>query len=424
MVNRHNQSRRSFLRTASTLSAMVPAAGSGLALNLATMGAAAAQTATDDYKALVCVFLYGGCDNANTILATDPSSWTPYLACPQRRGRPGGARPAGIRYGAFGAVYRSQQRRGLNTGREFALHPSMGHFKSLFTAGRGAIVANVGPLVVPLSRGQYSDKVNPRPGALFSHNDQQSTWMAFSPEGARAGWGGRMGDLLAASNGDPTFTCISASPNSVFLAGLRTQQYQVGTTGSVGINGIKSPIYGSGVASGALNGMVTEARAHLMEKELNRVTHRSIGAGQRLTEAMAMTPLSALPALPATSISLARQLSTVARIIGGRSMTLAKRQVFMVGIGGFDMHDNLNPGLATQMQMLANGLDWFDRAMAQMNLQDSVTTFTASDFGRTLTSNGDGSDHGWGFASLRGRRRGTRHRRLRPFSSRRHQHQR
>ena len=205
-----------------------------------------------------------------------------------------------------------------------------------------------------------------------------------------------MGDLLAASNGDPTFTCISASPNSVFLAGLRTQQYQVGTTGSIGINGIKSPIYDSGLASGALNGMVTEARAHLMEKELNRVTHRSIGAGQRLTEAMAMTPLSALPALPATNISLARQLSTVARIIGGRSMTLAKRQVFMVGIGGFDMHDNLNPGLATQMQMLANGLDWFDRAMAQMNLQDSVTTFTASDFGRTLTSNGDGSDHGWG----------------------------
>ena len=189
-MSRFNQSRRHFLRTASALSTMVPAAGSGLALNLATIGAAAAQSAPGDYKALVCVFLYGGCDYANTVLATDPDSWAAYLAArslppdPVALDLPGAATARSV------LPLTNTNAAGLNGGRAFAVHPNLQGFQSLYEAGRGAVVGNVGPLVVPLTRAQYSERSVPKPPALFSHNDQQSTWMAFAPEGARVGWGG------------------------------------------------------------------------------------------------------------------------------------------------------------------------------------------------------------------------------------------
>jgi uncharacterized protein (DUF1501 family) len=285
---------------------------------------------------------------------------------------------------------------GLNGGREIAVHPNLAGFKTLFDAGRGAIVSNVGPLIVPLTKAQYNDKSVPKPPALFSHNDQQSTWMAFAPEGARVGWGGRMGDLFAASNGDPVFTCISASGNSVFLSGEQVIQYQVGGNGPVGINGINGSVFGNGGASTALRGIVTESRDHLMERELNRITRRSIEAGQRMQDAMNLTPNGNLPPLPGANAGLASQLRTVARIIAGQSLTGARRQVFMVSMGGFDNHDGLNGALVNLMNTLATGFTWFNDAMEQLGLADKVTLFTASDFGRTLTSNGDGSDHGWG----------------------------
>ena len=191
--------------------------------------------------------------------------------------------------------------------------------------------------------------------------------------------------------------CISASGNSVFLSGEQTIQYQVGGNGPVGINGITGTVFGNGGASVALRGIVTEERAHLIEKEFNRVTSRSIQAGQKLADAMAVKPNAGfVTAFPTANAGLASQLRTVARIIAGSSITGANRQVFMVGVGGFDNHDGLNGALVNSMQTLSNGFQWFDGAMAELGLQDRVTTFTASDFGRTLTSNGDGSDHGWG----------------------------
>ncbi len=395
-MTRLNASRRQFLRTASALSTIVPAAGSGFALNLATIGTAAAQSAPSDYKALVCVFLFGGCDYANTVLATDPGSWAGYVAARNVPPDPIALDLPGVASARAVLPIAHANAAGLNTGREIAVHPNLASFKSLYDSGRGAVVGNVGPLIVPLTKAQYNDRNVPRPVSLFSHNDQQSTWMAFAPEGARVGWGGRMGDLFASQNTYPVFTCVSAAGNSVFLSGEQTLQYQVSNNGAVPIQGIGNPVFGSGGASTALRGIVTEARAHLIEQELNKVTSRSIDAGLRMNDAMALTPAASLPALPGTNAGLASQLRTVARIIGGQALTGAKRQVFMVGIGGFDNHDSLNPSLVNLMQTLSNGLSWFDSALTQLGEQNNVTTFTASDFGRTLTSNGDGSDHGWG----------------------------
>ncbi|MGE0315713.1 MAG: DUF1501 domain-containing protein [Lautropia sp.] len=387
-----NASRRRFLRTASALGGVLPAAGSGFALNLASIGAAAAQAAPGDYKALVCVFLFGGCDYANTVLATDPESWGAYLAA---RGAPPDPIALDLPEAASARSVLSvvpASAATLHAGRSFGLHPNLEPIRALFAARRAAVVANVGPLIVPTTPAQFRAKSVPLPTSLFSHNDQQSTWMAFGPEGSRSGWGGRLGDLFAAANPTPAFTCISAGGNAVFLNGESVTQYQVGSSGAVGINGVGS-LYGIAAAPKAVRATVTEARSHLMERELNRIASRAIDTGAALNTAIASSPSFAT--IPAGN-GLASQLQVVAKIIGGRASTGAKRQVFMVATGGFDTHDNLVATHGAKMTEVADAIAWFDGAMDSIGAGGAVTLFTASDFGRTLTSNGDGSDHGWG----------------------------
>ncbi len=386
-------SRRQFLATAARLGSWLPAAGSGFALNLATIGAAAAQAA-GDYKALVCLFLYGGCDHANTVLATDTDSWRGYLA-----GRVVGTESIALDLPGTGDVTRAVlpivPDQG-HAGRSFALHPNLGPIRSLFDQGRAAVLANVGPLVAPMTLAQYRARSVPRPPALFSHNDQQSAWQAFGPEGSRVGWGGRMGDLLAAANGNRVFTCISASGNAVFLSGSEVLQYQVSTAGAVGIRALNG-LYGVRAGPAAARGIITESRDHLLERALNRVTARSIEVGTLLNNARDVGQAAlgtTADNVPAGEI--AAQLAIVARIIGGQALTGARRQVFLVGKGGFDNHDALLRNHGGLMTQVAEAVAWFDGAMHALGLRDKVTLFTASDFGRTLTSNGDGSDHGWG----------------------------
>ena len=205
---------------------------------------------------------------------------------------------------------------------------------------------NVGTLVQPTTKAQYTAKSVPLPPKLFSHNDQQSVWQSSSPEGATSGWGGRMGDLFVAGNGNATFTCVNVSGNAVFMAGKTAVQYQVSPTGSVAIGGIARPLFGSSACSTALRTLVTQPRTHLFENEYNRVVGRSIDADAALTSALAgVAPLATV--FPSGN-ALADQLKMVARMIAGASTIGAKRQVFFVSMGGFDNHDgllNVHPGL-------------------------------------------------------------------------------
>ena len=415
-----NESRREFLRTAATLSAVGPA-GAGFALNLAGIGAAAAQTAQNDYKALVCLFMFGGNDYANTVLAHDVPSWSRYLAArdiqpdPVALNHPDPAVP--LRALGTGQTMAPPRAVAIapntvQSGRLFSLHPNLAvanpavttgpalgrSMKSVFDEGRLAIAANVGPLIAPTTKAQYNARSVPLPPRLFSHNDQQSTWMAFGPEGAATGWGGRLGDLFAATNADPVFTSISLAGNQVWLNGQRVFQYQIGTGGPVQIAGLNSPIFGSSGASAVLRPLTMDGSAHLVEREIAKVTKRSDEARTVMNAVVNGTALGQLAAgRPGTGI--ASQLAAVAQIIAGRGTTGAKRQVFFVSMGGFDNHDLLNTGHGNLMRQLGDALEWFDRALANLggvDMRANVTTFTASDFGRTLTSNGDGSDHGWG----------------------------
>ncbi len=371
--------RREFLRRSSALG--LAGAAAPWALNLAAMGEAAAQAAPGDYKALVCVFLYGGNDYGNTLVPFDAASHAAYAGIRQALATP---------RDALAATALAQ----IVDGRQMALAPQLGKLKGLWDAGRLAVQLNVGTLVQPTTLAQYKARSVPLPPKLFSHNDQQSVWQASTPEGATSGWGGRLGDLFLNGNGVSTFTCINVSGNAVFMVGKQAVQYQVSSSGAVAVNGITKPLFGSQACADALRGLVTADRSHWMEAELNRVVKRSVDAQAQLSTALAGVPALGTPFDTASSLSA--QLLMVARLIAARQALGAKRQVYFVSIGGFDLHDLLaaqHPGLLTSID---NALASFYAATVELGVAEQVTTFTASDFGRTLSSNGDGSDHGWG----------------------------
>ena len=419
---RHDHaSRREFLRRAAILSGSVAPAGLPFALNLASMNAAA--QAAPNYKAIVCLFLYGGNDSANMVLPTDTASWNAYQTVRSTAPDPIALRavdtppdPAAARASpaALGGVLRITpgfNAYAVNNTRSFALHPAMPEMRTLFDAGRVGIVANAGPLIFPMTKAEYQANAasRPRPAKLFSHNDQQSTWQALGPEGVRVGWGGRFGDLMASSNGQTVFTSISVGSNAVFMAGQTIFQYQVGTGGATAVGGITGNLFGSAAAATAYRNIITAGGnpngvPHLLGREQTNVTKRSIEAQAMFQDAYVATS-TAVPApgqyvQPSTGTlqnnTLAAQLQAVARIVAARSGLQAQRQVFFVSMGGFDTHDNQNRAQADLLARLSHAIEYFDTALGALNMRDSVTLFTASDFGRTFTSNGDGTDHGWG----------------------------
>ena len=380
-----DSSRRAFLQRASALS--LAGIATPWALNLAAMAEASAATAVD-YKALVCVFMYGGNDYANTIVPYDQSNYTAYFNL-----RPTLAYARNL-LDATALNPLSAPVDSAGFARQYALAPALSPLLPIFNAGRMGILLNVGTLVQPTTKDQYLKKSVALPAHLFSHNDQQSTWQSSSPEGAASGWGGRMGDLFQAGNTNSTFTCINVSGNAVFLSGSQAVQYQVTTKGAVPLSGIQSPLFGSKACSDVLRKLMTQPSAHVLHNEYARVTKRSIDAqailGSALTDS---TPLQTT--FPPRN-NLADQLNLVAKMISNASAIGVKRQVFFVSMGGFDTHDGLvtkHPGLLKQV---ADAMAAFYASTVELGVANQVTTFTASDFGRTLSGNSDGSDHGWG----------------------------
>lgn len=409
-MNEINSSRRDFLRRAAALSAM--GAGAPMAINLACLGPAAAQST--DYKAIVCLFLYGGNDAINTVLATDTPSWTRYSALRRQTSSSIGLMPPGTAPNPS-AGGTNQKLGGVlpitpltaQSGRSFALHPAIPGIRDLFAARRLAVVANVGPLIQPTTKAQFVSESVPIPPRLHSHNDQQSVWQSFSPEGSSAGWGGRIGDIVAGFNGSRRIlTCISTSLSAVFLAGRDTMPYQIDTDGAIQIGW--DWMFGAPTATQIVEQVVTTNQTHMFERDLAGVYARSINTERDLRAALpdaAVVGGSAAvqyahPVTGAVSTNpLAEQLQMVARIIVAQSTLAVRRQVFFVSIGGWDFHSGQNDAQANLLARVSHALSYFDRTLRTLptgDLSANVTTFTASDFGRTINSNGDGTDHGWG----------------------------
>ena len=380
-----NASRRAFLQRASALS--LAGAAMPWALNLAAMAEASAATASD-YKAIVCVFLYGGNDYANTLVPYDVSNFNAYY---QLRPTLAYTRDQ-LTATALNALNTPVDSAGFS--HQYALAPQLSPLLPLFQSGKMAVLLNVGTLVQPTTKLQYANKNVPLPPRLFSHNDQQSYWQSSSPEGAISGWGGRYGDLFEAGNSNTTFTCVNVSGNAVFLSGKNAVQYQVSTNGPVALSGLQNPLFGSAACASALQALITQSRSNLMENEYNRVVSRAINANAALSSALASEP--ALKTVFPANNSLGDQLKMVARMIAAAPALGVKRQVFFVSLGGFDTHDGLVTKHPVLLTTVANAVAAFYNATVELGVADNVTSFTASDFGRTLSGNNDGSDHGWG----------------------------
>lgn len=394
-----NASRRAFLSAASGLAA----AGLGrhaapLALNLAGLGALAASQAqaatTDGYKALVCLFMHGGNDSHNWIVPMDSSNYAAYAAA-----RGGLAVPLD--------KLLALSTPGQGSGREFGMPLELAPLSARYESGHCAVVANVGTLLRPITKADYQAGVG-LPSKLFSHNDQQSMWQSLQVEGAPTGWGGRMGDALMAANQQTVFTAVGANGNAVFLSGSKVTPYCVGPTGPIQITAAQSGWRaGSTAVPGALRNMLANSSSpNDFQAEYLKVAQRSLNTSSILQNAIGATSVPALPtsaialpnggALALANESIARQLRVVAQMIAAGASLGMKRQIFMVSLSGFDCHAFQMRDQPLQMARVAQSVGWFMDALQGMGMLNNVTLFTASDFGRTLVSNGDGCDHGWG----------------------------
>jgi len=396
-MSKQDVTRRQFLRNAA-MASMAGMSVSPFLIEMNSVAAMAQQNNSSGYKALVCIFLSGGNDGHGTVIATDSASFNAFTQA--RSGAPGLAYSMGD---LLPIMLKTPQ-----SGRTFALNPYLGGVQNLFNAGRAAIVANTGTLVAPVTKAQIQSNSVPLPASLYSHFDQTAAWqgiVANSGSGVHTGWGGAMADLIASMNSNSAFTCISTAGVALFLSGQTSYQLNVTSAGPIPIGGLAKPLFGSQAGSSALSSILSADENNLFAKEYEIVVQRSIAAQALLASSMLPAGPTGIANPPQyldpltnklTNNNLATSLQTVARIIGGRSALGVSRQIFFVQFGGFDTHDNQAPQHAKLLTQLGAALEYFDSVMTTAGMNDSVTTFTASDFGRTLTANTDGTDHGWG----------------------------
>jgi uncharacterized protein (DUF1501 family) len=341
---------------------------------------ALAATSGPDYRALVCVFLFGGNDSNNTIIPTDDTNFSAYQS---------------IR-GSL-ALTRSELSPVTSvSGAPFGFHSKLAEVASLFSSKELAVVANTGPLVQPLTRAQYQSQQAAIPLNLFSHADQQLAWQTSIAQGnSPTGWAGRAADYIASQNLNsssfPSF--FSVAGNAIEGIGVSTQPVALAPGQSLTLSG-----FGSSAAPqarlGAVNSLLTTESGVSLVQAANDTLSHSIGDASALAAALAKaTPLTTT--FPATSI--AAQLKQVAQIIQVQSFLGMRRQIFFCSLGGFDTHAGELETHNSLYAQLSPALSAFYDATQELGMGQNVTTFTESDFSRTFQpTTTDGSDHAWG----------------------------
>jgi uncharacterized protein (DUF1501 family) len=338
----------------------------------------AATVAASDYKALVCLFLYGGNDANNLIVPHDASGYGSYAAA---RG------PLAIPQASLLPLT-------LSGGRDFGFHPNLSELQTLFNQGKLAMVSNVGTLVAPITRAQYLSGGAAVPPQLFSHSDQSVQWQTSWPDQpARTGWGGRAADLLQSLNaGSKVSLTISIAGTNTFEVGNSVIPYQITPNGTIGLAGFNGST-NANIRLQAFKDLLAQPHNNLFEQAYSDTVSRSIADNDFITSALnGVPPLATV--FPSTN--LGQQLAMVAKMIGARSNLSMQRQIFFVSVDGYDTHGDQLTSQASLFTELSQGMKAFYDATVEMGVAQSVTTFTASDFGRTYPTNGGGSDHGWG----------------------------
>lgn len=393
-ITSNNQNRRSFLR-ALAAGGLAYAIGRTQGLSFAQMSGGAAKFT--DYKALVCVFLYGGNDSWNMVVPMGSSEYDAYF-----KSRGGGTSSSlAIDKSVLLPVTRGEF---VATNLKFGFHPNLAGVQQLFNDGRLAVVPNVGPLIKPMSKQQYqetSSDSSDLPPQLFSHFDQQEQWANLRGRLLlKTGWGGRTGDLVSGGIGAQQLpTNISLFGQSLFQTPNDSDQYVMGEGGAEfpgGLGVINDEPGRRAAVVGHLDTTIQSTSNSLFERGYARTQKRALQYAEIVNSALSKAPtMNAFPS-SVEPTPLWVQLRTVARLISQRASLGMTRQIFFVGLGGFDTHDRHLADHARLLGDLSKSVQAFSDAMVELGVSEQVTLFTQSDFGRTLTSNGDGSDHGWG----------------------------
>jgi len=379
MTFKRIHSRRDFFQSGfRTLSSV----GAAAALGQAGLVSARAQSA-GDYKALVCIFLYGGNDAGNLLIPNDAATYANYQKIRQN---------IAIGQGSLLTIHDP------GTNQNFGLHPSFANIAALYnTSKRLALLANVGTLVQPIGKSTAgAPQLNgvPLPYNLYSHSDQVNEWQNATPQGGAitTGWSGRLADKIAGLSGGRVPPAIAIGGNTLQLIGKTTQPSTVNTSNFSLVAPATDP------GSVALQNLLDLSSGASLIQAAQRSLKDAMGVAQAVNSAVASSTSLGVN-FPGSDIGT--QLSQVAKLIQIRSALGASRQIFFCNQGGYDTHSNQINSQVTLYTNLANALAAFDQAMGVLNVQNNVMAFTQSDFGRTFQPNGNaGTDHGWGSHSL------------------------
>ncbi len=333
-----------------------------------------------DYKALVCVFLFGGNDSYNMLVPRSNAEYNVYAASRQNM--------------AIAQTDLLPINPLTPDGAQYGLHPMMADVQTLFESNRAAFVNNTGPLVEPTTKDQFFNQSVLLPPQLFSHNDQQDQWNSLKGVvQSKTGWAGRLADLIRTNVTDQQMaTNVSLFGSTLLQSADETVAYVMGNEGPIPFTGFDNTTAGQAQRA-AFQSVLNANYGSVYERAFVEVQKRAVASADLIGNALAGAPtLSTV--FPISE--LGAQLNTVARLIAVRDQLQMQRQIFFVATGGFDSHDDqlLNqPGL---LGGVSEAMSAFYNATVELGVFDMVTSFTQSDFARTLTSNGDGTDHAWG----------------------------
>lgn len=383
MTTSLSRSRRSFLRNAACAS-IASVAGSAWLGRFGLIGSALAQGpcpgpgAVDDYRALVCVFLFGGNDSFNLLVPTDAARQAVYA---QSRGT----------MALDPSTLHALDVAGVPASDRYGVHPRCAGMAELFNRGDGAFVVNTGTLIEPTTKADYATSGHPLPPQLFSHSDQQAQWQYGQPAAnGTVGWGGLVADRLHVLNDGATLPMsISLGGQNRFQAGVYIQPYVMTSAGAATLRG-----YPQGSAQReALEALVEQAYPDPLTRSYARTFDHALEYSQVMGNALdAVPPLAT--AFPDDN-PLAASLQTVAKVIASRQALSSRRQIFFVSLGGFDTHADQLADQPDLLGSVSDALLAFDAAMSELGTHDAVTTFTMTEFARTLNSDGNGTDHAW-----------------------------
>jgi uncharacterized protein (DUF1501 family) len=334
-----------------------------------------------DYRGMVCLFLSGGIDSFNMVVPTGVDEYADYAAA---------RADLALDVDSLLPIVPATP-----DGSTYGLHPGLPELAQLFEDGNLALVANVGTLVEPTTLAQYRNRSVALPLGLFSHSDQQMHWQSSIPDQRSAiGWGGRVADILQAGNCNQNISMnISLSGNNIFQTGNITSHYTIGPNGSRGLRDYNGTAQNAMVRTDAIDGLLGLTYQNVFEQTFAARMRGAIDAHVEFSAAIAgLTPLT-------TQFSpngLSQRFRMIAETIAVREALGMSRQLFFVQAGGWDHHDEVVVSQQNMLPVVSTALAEFYAALVEIGVVDEVTTFTASDFGRTLSSNGRGSDHAWG----------------------------